>query len=567
VPRPRPPLPAPLPRDYYLKNFQHFLEFVFERYELLLTEPELNFRHRFEALSVDGQRLYVRLCARRGPVFRSDTIHYVEIGDILRALDELIATNFAEEIADDVTDWLQLMRKDELLAMLPGPVAHLTKPALVTLVASSMNAARLRHQIRCRMFSLGGLDLLRVYRLLFFGNLQQHLTEFVLNDLGVNAYEDYEIDAGARSVEDREVIDELLAIEDLGLLTDEIIATGDAAALSEIGTLLEVAGCAAGRPRRRLDRLICRVARQLERKARPAEAFSLYDCTSRPPARERRVRILASIGEQNRAVRLCQQMLGKPQDDAEYEFAVRFLRRLLGPEADRHAGLPDLTVHAETESLKLLPVQGVSVESLVCLWAEARGYDGYYIENALFPGLFGLAFWDIIFAPVPDVFFNPFQRGPIDQFDPGFAQLRRELFDQRFRELARPDRLCRIVRHRHTEKFGVSNHFVNWQRLSPELLDQVLKSVPNSHLLAIFHQLLGDLRGRSSGFPDLILFRNGCYRLIEVKGPGDRLQVNQKRWFRFFEREQIPATVVNVEYGVPCKTSESGKGDVTDVNE
>ena len=40
--------------------------------------------------------------------------------------------------------------------------------------------------------------------------------------------------------------------------------------------------------------------------------------------------------------------------------------------------------------------------------------------------------------------------------------------------------------------------------------------------------MLADLRNNCSGFPDLILFRDGQYELVEVKGPGDRLQINQE---------------------------------------
>ena len=42
--------------------------------------------------------------------------------------------------------------------------------------------------------------------------------------------------------------------------------------------------------------------------------------------------------------------------------------------------------------------------------------------------------------------------------------------------------------------------------------------------------------------------RERRYRLIEVKGPGDRLQDNQRRWLSFCGREAIPAAVCRVSW-------------------
>ncbi|MBT3900954.1 MAG: VRR-NUC domain-containing protein, partial [Gammaproteobacteria bacterium] len=40
----------------------------------------------------------------------------------------------------------------------------------------------------------------------------------------------------------------------------------------------------------------------------------------------------------------------------------------------------------------------------------------------------------------------------------------------------------------------------------------------------------------------------GGYQLVEVKGPGDKLQANQIRWIRHFEQVELPFEVVNVQW-------------------
>jgi hypothetical protein len=50
--------------------------------------------------------------------------------------------------------------------------------------------------------------------------------------------------------------------------------------------------------------------------------------------------------------------------------------------------------------------------------------------------------------------------------------------------------------------------------------------------------------------PDLIQFwpEQKTYRMIEVKGPGDRLQDNQLRWLEFCHEHQMPIAVCYVQW-------------------
>jgi hypothetical protein len=95
---------------------------------------------------------------------------------------------------------------------------------------------------------------------------------------------------------------------------------------------------------------------------------------------------------------------------------------------------------------------------------------------------------------------------------------------------------------------GIANPFVSWMTVDEHLLATALEKIPSQDLVRIFERLLIDLKNNSSGFPDLIVFDENSYRMIEIKGPGDKLQKNQARWFRYFQEHAIQAEVVNVEY-------------------
>ena len=106
-----------------------------------------------------------------------------------------------------------------------------------------------------------------------------------------------------------------------------------------------------------------------------------------------------------------------------------------------------------------------------------------------------------------------------------------------------------ILRHLR-EKDGVQSPFVFWGLLTPELVATALDCLPAAHLKLWFERLLRDVRGNRSGLPDLIRFwpAERRYELIEVKGPGDRLQDNQIRWLAYCVQHGMPVRVLDVRW-------------------
>ena len=73
--------------------------------------------------------------------------------------------------------------------------------------------------------------------------------------------------------------------------------------------------------------------------------------------------------------------------------------------------------------------------------------------------------------------------------------------------------------------------------------------------MCIRDSLLRDIPAHRSGLPDLIYFADtGGYELFEVKGPGDQLQKNQRRWMKHFAANNIPHAIVDVDFTPEVKT-------------
>jgi hypothetical protein len=177
----------------------------------------------------------------------------------------------------------------------------------------------------------------------------------------------------------------------------------------------------------------------------------------------------------------------------------------------------------------------------------------YYVENTLINSLFGLLCWEAIFTPLPGAFFHPFHRGPVDLYSADFRQRRAPEFAASMAALDSGHYRDRI-RQTYAEKYGIQSPFVVWNVLTEELLELALSCIPAQHLKLAFERILRDIKSNRNGFPDLIQFwpAENRYCMIEVKGPGDRLQDNQKRWIDYCAGHQMPLTVCYVQW---CESS------------
>lgn len=63
--------------------------------------------------------------------------------------------------------------------------------------------------------------------------------------------------------------------------------------------------------------------------------------------------------------------------------------------------------------------------------------------------------------------------------------------------------------------------------------------------------IVRDVVENRAGFPDLVQFwpSEQRYRMVEIKGPGDRLQDNQRRFLEFCSRHEMPVFVCRVRWG------------------
>ena len=537
---------------YYLDNFNYLVDFVQQHYSHLFTDEEHQFCHAYSRLTVNAQKLFVRLALRTHAYFRLSKINYAEL-NIPQALKELGKCGFINRDSDGIEHCLHLFTHTELGQALGRRFSNTAEIDLAVWTSSDLfgDSPIARLMADESIIEVNFKELVITFRLLFFGNLHQDFSSFVLRDLGYRHYENYTIDSTTLLFKSRKQLEAHLQYYICADRFDDACLHGRDA-LRKLSQSLPAKILTDKTLCRRVDRLNNRIARQLEREQELNAAAHIYSNTIHPPARERLARIKEKQGNTDESLKLCRQILTAPRDSDELDFASAFGQRLA---KKLSVDFPTTVAYKPPETTLKLEKSNLPVEFAVALHLAKSG-KCYYLENNLLSGIFGLAFWDIIFANVNGAFFHPFQSHPADFYEPEFLLARESMIANRLAEVNRGN-LSHYVNTYSYHKRAIRNPVVNWVMCRKHIVDLALIKIPAAHWHAVFCQMLSDVRNYRSGQPDLVYFpdadteadaETNKYQLLEVKAPGDKLQKNQLRWMKCFNEHNIPHGVVHVEW-------------------
>jgi hypothetical protein len=534
---------------YYLENFSHALDWLKSRYVDLLLADELAFIDTVSRLPQESAALLVRMVMRQGPLFRTSQLQYAEIGPTDSAAEALVALGWVDpQPALSLQQLCAVLRRDELQAAfsLRRPPKSLDARSSRQLALSfradePRTLERWWKQAPDRVLHLSVAPLCERLRLMFFGDFHQDWAAFVLVELGIQRYETVRIDAAARAFRTREQIDHFQALYRLReLLHAEATAEDVFAAMPP--PLAE-----GGWIEARRSKLLFLIGQAEEKAGRRMEALAAYQGCAHPHARIRSVRVLERLGKLTEAADMLSGLEANPASELEKQHAARIrprLMRKLRLQPERSSILP---TWPSFELQLALADPPRSVERVVRDHLSAVDAPVFYVENALINSLFGLLFWDAIFAPVCGAFFHPFHSAPVDLLEADFRARRESDFDAGFAKLD-SGTYGETLLTNFDRKRGIQSPFVAWGLVTRQLLSLAIDCLPPTHLRSFFDRLLADLRAHRTGLPDLIQFFPGekRYRMIEVKGPGDRLQDNQVGWLSFCVAKRIPVEVCNL---------------------
>ncbi|XP_069481019.1 fanconi-associated nuclease 1 isoform X2 [Ambystoma mexicanum] len=194
-----------------------------------------------------------------------------------------------------------------------------------------------------------------------------------------------------------------------------------------------------------------------------------------------------------------------------------------------------------------------SVEDLALAHYRQEGYDqGIHGEGSTFSTLFSLLMWDIIFMEgVPDVFRNAYQAFPLDLYTDSFFENRSAAIATRLELLqeASTETLEEMIADVWNVQQGKAAALVSWERFtSLQQAQSLVACFGGPFLSGVCLRLSKDLRHCRGGLPDLVVWNttNSSFKVVEVKGPNDRLSHKQMIWLDELRKLGAPVEVCHV---------------------
>ena len=385
-------------------------------------------------------------------------------------------------------------------------------------------------------------------RLMFFGNLHQSWSEFVLADLGLFQYEVVPFDAQSRAFQCRADVDHYLVLHALRQALDD----GAERPPCWPPQCKPPAPTLAGTPPRQTADA---PGRACEKAADWPLAEQAYAHSQHPGARHRRIRVHERMGRHADALALALQAQAAPKAMKKSQRLARMLPACTAlPDYRRapwRAKTPAKRLH-QAPRRSPCPIQAHNFGGMGAAPALAhrRSARVLHRERAHQQPVRAAVLARRVRATA-GAFFHPSRVRPADLNAPDFLERRAALFAECLQTLE-DGRYRALIRERFASKHGRQSPMCSGgaeraaARAGPALHSRRAPA-------PVFERLLQAPVAHRSGLPDLVRFwptrpAEQRYELVEVKGPGDKLQDNQIRWLQYCHAHGLPASVCHVRW-------------------
>ncbi len=570
-----------LETTYYLTNFEYLLNFIAKNYSQLLTTCEITLIQQFFQLSESARCLYVRMYNRKGIIFRISDLKYQEIKSTSEAAHELLANHFVTQLSNKhesiFADLLTVFTKKELLNFIQvyDLILHKTSKNLKINEIYYIILTKISYSVFLELADNQTIIIknydnkISFFKFLFFGNSYQDMTDFVMRDMGMTKFKEFDETKFTPLFQTRAEAEEKWAIIEAHQTLNTCLQIADKTrSYTTIETFFKqwfinhklIHETSANTYQRLAIRLgeIFEKQKLYKNKHTYLEiALQFYEHATMPPARERQCRILATLSQVSgqvegnienniqKALLICEQIIANPQNANELTFATDFSEKLLKKNLKtKEKTLKTVTKYLkEAQSIYIEITHKHAVENGVLNYFQQQGFQGIFVENYAWRAIFALVFWDIIFD---FNIHNPLQKRPSDFYTSSFFEKRKTLFINHLENITNKKLLQNLIGKNYQEKYNFTNSFMQWHESILPLATLFIELLPLEGLKMVLLEMAKDMHKGLTGFPDVLIWNETEYCLIEVKSPTDTLSAQQLFWLNFFEKNEIKAKVLKV---------------------
>ena len=519
------------------------LDFVAAHYAHVLSPSQQAFRRDFTALSFAAQCLYVRMVNRRGRLFVRKRLRYPEIADIDAVIGELDAARFLDRPTPGYVDELLVLMTraqlvDALRPRLGGIKASMKKADLIDIARARARRDELFAWLPTDgLVAQGRADDARFLLFLFFGRVQDGLTQFTMRDLGLVRAQEPGESYEARFVERDDAVHAWYFATRL-----EALASGEVGVEQALAELDAWPVPQASRAADLRDRLALKLGQALEHD--PASALRVYERGESVQCSERTIRLLLSSGRREEARGYLERCIRAPSSDEEALLASDIYARKFGRK--RTSALTDQLRSAPV--IELDEAHRGAPERAAVQWFRGQGQQAFRVENGLWRTLFGLLFWDLLYEGEAAGTHSPFERLPSVLIEGRFVAEHGETIAARLALFEDRDAAKRHLLRVSVARFGTPNGIFRWRQPILDAMYALIDVAPADGLRRIMMQFCDDYPAVRHGYPDLMVIDTAGVRFVEIKADGDQLRRNQLLRLEQLRRAGFRAEVLRVRW-------------------
>lgn len=532
------PIRKDLPPRYYLDHFRDMINAIRKNQASFLDDNHLAFITDFEALPLDAQCLYVRFVNRKGKYFFREQLRYAEIIDMDGAMAILKEKNFLRiPMQEDLSGIFEGLAKEKLIDYcehygVPVKKSWPKPRFLEELSQVDLSVFPMEKMATCVVQDR--LDELSYLLFLYFGEISENLSLYTLRDLGIwseNKRTEFVPKFHSRDEARTQYFYSRLIDEIDPEIYDHALIESWPQPSTEEGLALR-------------DSLLVAIGETLRKNEKETEALSVLEKCVLHPGRERRVRLLYHLGDNERVLKELETICESPTTDEELLFAEDFLERKFHKK--KRTSLTQILVDAETlpldEAWFRQPEEGVK-EVLT-----SRGKIVHHAENGLWRALFGVLFWHEIFESPLNTFHSQFERLPEELGSSRFYLKHLEALKEKLTLLREPEQFLSYWERMESEKSADKNGIFSWAPDIKLAVMDLVKFAPISAIEEVLLHMAQDFHRRARGYPDLMIIEDGKVRFAEIKAPGDSLRGHQFMQMNVLKRAGFPVELLKVEY-------------------